>query len=77
MLQKETAQQTQQQVVQVWGIGTDGKISDLHMIPIVWLLMIGDFQSKGHFPHVPRHPPTPEQGTRRVDRSASYDLLVS
>ena len=56
MLQKETAQQTQQQVVQVWGIGTDGKISDVqkisdvHMIPIVWLLMIRDLQSKGHFP---------------------------
>jgi hypothetical protein len=31
MLQKETAQQTQQQVVQVWGIGTDGKISDVHI----------------------------------------------
>src|SRR2546422_7332664 len=37
--------------------GTDGTISDVHVISIVWLLMIGDFQSKGNFPSVPRHSP--------------------
>src|SRR5258708_7937812 len=39
------------------------------VISIVWLLMIGDFQSKGNFPSVPRHhtavasgPPPPAGG---------------
>ncbi len=35
--------------------GTGGTISDVHAISIVWLLMIGDFQSKGNFPFVPRY----------------------
>jgi hypothetical protein len=31
--------------------------SDVHVISIVWLVMIGDFQSKGDFPSVRRHRP--------------------
>jgi len=27
--------------------GTDGAISDVHVISIVWLVMMGDFQSRG------------------------------
>jgi hypothetical protein len=35
--------------------GTDRTISYVHVISIVWLVMIGDFQSRGNFPFVPRH----------------------
>jgi len=42
--------------VGVWESGTDGTISDVHAISIVSLLMIGDFQSRGNFPSVTRHP---------------------
>jgi hypothetical protein len=35
--------------------GTDGTISDVHVISIVWLVMIGDFPSRGNFQSVPRH----------------------
>lgn len=34
--------------------GTDGTISDVPVISIVWFVMIGDFQSRGDFPSVPR-----------------------
>jgi len=34
-------------------IGGDGTISDVHVISIVWLVMIGDFQSRGNFSSVP------------------------
>jgi hypothetical protein len=39
--------------------GTDGTFSDVHVISIVWLLMIGDFQGRGTSrlsPGTPRHP---------------------
>jgi len=36
--------------------GTDGTFSDVHMISIIWLVMIGDFQSGGNFPSVPGTP---------------------
>lgn len=36
----------------------DGTFSDVHVISIVWLVMIGDLQGKGNFPSVPRHLPT-------------------
>src|SRR5260370_23268961 len=35
--------------------GTGGTISDVHAISIVWLVMIGDFRSKGNFPFVRRY----------------------
>ncbi len=35
--------------------GTNGTISDVHVISIVWLVMMGDFQNKGNFAAVPRH----------------------
>ncbi len=39
--------------------GTDGTFSAVHVISIVWL--IGDFQSKGNFLSVPRHPAAGER----------------
>jgi hypothetical protein len=35
--------------------GTDRTISDVHVLSIVWLVMIGDFHSRGNFRSVPRH----------------------
>jgi hypothetical protein len=42
-----------------WESGTDGTISDVHGISNGWLVMIGDFQSGGNFPSVPRYRPIP------------------
>ena len=38
-------------------MGTGGTFSEVHVISNRWLVMIGDFQSRGNFPFVPRHRP--------------------
>ena len=61
--------------------GTDGTISDVYVISIAWLLMIGDFQSRGDFPFVPRHREVKDPGSNneplapglgRLDGRASF-----
>lgn len=52
--------------------GTGGTISDVHVISVVWLVMIGDFQSRGDFPSVPRHPPAPT-----LTQTAEITILLS
>jgi len=36
--------------------GQAGRFSDVHVTSMVWLVMIGDFQNRGNFSSVPRHP---------------------
>jgi hypothetical protein len=43
---------------------TDRTIFDVHEILIVWIVMIGDFQSRGNFPSVHRHPSNVKSGWR-------------
>ena len=55
------------------GIGTDGTFSDVHVISIVWLVMIGDFQSRGNFrlsPGTQNSPPF--QNATRKGGAPSY-----